>query len=176
MDRLGLPYQAIAPDYEEEHALALRPAELVQELAARKAQSLRPRLSDALVIGADQVAELDGQLLTKPGTAERAVAQLRLLAGRTHRLLTGLAVLDTASGRLERELDVQEMTMRALSNAQLERYVSREQPVDCAGAYRVEGPGIALFESTQGDDYSGIVGLPLTKLVALLVRFGVDPL
>jgi septum formation protein len=175
MDRLGLPYLAVAPSYEEQHDLDLGSTQLVQELAVRKARSVASAFPDALVVGADQIAEIDGERLFKPGTVERAVAQLLRLAGRTHRLITGLAVLDTATGRVERALDVQLMTLRPLTAAQARAYVARDSPLDCAGAYKVEGQGIALFESMRGDDYSGIIGLPLTKLVTLLGRFGIDP-
>jgi septum formation protein len=176
MDRLGLPYLAVAPSYEEEHDLALSPAELVQELAVRKARSVARAFPDALIVGADQLAEIDGERLFKPGTVERAVEQLLRLGGRTHRLVTGLAVLDARSGRIELALDVQLMTLRPLTAAQARAYVAKDSPLDCAGAYRIEGQGIALFESMRGEDYSAIIGLPLTKLVTLLGRFGIDPL
>jgi septum formation protein len=172
--RLGVPFTCAAPPYVEEHDLAVAPEALVVELARRKAKSLAGQYPDALVLAADQVAEVDGELLTKPKTAERAVAQLLRLRGRSHRLLTGVVVLDTGSGRLEHALDVQVLEMRDVSDAQIEGYVAREQPLDCAGAYRIEGPGIALFASMQGTDYTGIIGLPLCRVVLLLARFGVS--
>ena len=169
--RLGVDFQAVAPDYEEEHHLDLPPDQLVVELAVRKAQSLAGRYPEALIIGCDQVAELDGRILLKPGTIERAKAQLKELSGKTHRLLTGLAVFQPATARLETALDVHKMTLRKLTDEEIDTFVESEKPVDCAGAYKVEGPGIALFESMSGDDYTGIIGLPLTKLVGLLKRF-----
>lgn len=172
LDRLGLAYEARAPLYEEEHHLALPPAELVVELARRKAESLAAACPEALIIGADQVAELDGTVLLKPGTVEGAVAQLARLAGRTHRLLTGVAVHDPRAGRTEAALDVHRMTMRPLAEPQLRAYVERDHPVDCAGAYKVEAAGIALFEALEGRDFTAIVGLPLTLVVTLLGRFG----
>jgi septum formation protein len=172
LEQLGLEFEAASPAYEEEHDLPLPPEELVLELAARKAKSLVPSFPGALIIGADQVAEADGRVLLKPGTAERAQAQLANLAGRTHRLFTGLVLLEASTGRLERRLDVHHMTMRALDAAEIAAYVEREQPIDCAGAYKIEGRGIALFAAMTGDDYTGIIGLPLTKLVDLLRRFG----
>ncbi len=171
LGQLGVPFEAAAPAYEEEHDLALPAGELVVELASRKAGSLAGRFPEALIVGSDQVAELDGRILLKPGTVERAAAQLAELAGRTHRLLTGLVVHEPASGRTERLLDVHEMSVRPLTEDQIAAYVAAEQPVDCAGAYKVEGPGIALFSAMRGEDYSGIIGLPLTKLVTLLERF-----
>jgi septum formation protein len=172
LEQLGLDFQAVAPEYEEEHALDLPPDELVLELATRKAQSLGARFPHALIIGADQVAEMDGRILLKPGSVERACAQLAELAGRSHRLITGLVVFQPSADRLERALDVQRMTMRALLPEQIAAYVERERPLDCAGAYKVEGLGIALFSSMSGDDYTGIIGLPLTRLLDLLERFG----
>jgi len=174
LDRLGLPYEARAPLYEEEHDLGLPPDQLVVELARRKAESLARVCPDALVIGADQVAELDGAVLLKPGTVERAVEQLGRLAGRTHRLLTGVAVHDARSGLSEVALDVHRMTLRPLRESQLRAYVARDQPTDCAGAYKVEEAGIALFEAMEGRDFTAIVGLPLTVVVTLLGRFGYD--
>ena len=120
------------------------------------------------------MAELDGGRLFKPGSAERAVSQLMNLAGRTHRLVTGIAVYEPATDRTERAIDVHHMTMRSLTEAQVRAYVAREDPVDCAGAYKVEGLGVALFSAMRGDDHTGIVGLPLTKLAELLARFGAE--
>lgn len=169
--RLGVDFEVAAPRYREEHHLPLPPEDLVVELAARKAQSLAAGYAQALIVGCDQVAELDGRILLKPGTLERARAQLRLLSGRTHRLLTGLALLEPATLRLETALDIHEMTLRELADEEIDAFVESQQPIDCAGAYKVEGPGIALFESMRGEDYTGIIGLPLTKLAALLRRF-----
>jgi len=171
LERLGLPFTVAAPEYEEEHDLVLPPDELVMELARRKARSLTARFPDALIIGSDQVAELDGSILLKPGSEDRARAQLSRLAGRTHRLLTGLVVHDSASDRVEQALDVHRMTIRPLTLDHIAAYVAQEQPLDCAGSYRVEGTGIALFTSMEGEDFTGIIGLPLTKLVTLLQRF-----
>lgn len=171
LERLGLPFEAAAPDYEEEHDLALPPEELVIELARRKALSLAPRFPDALIVGSDQVAELEGEILLKPGTEERARDQLARLAGRTHRLLTGLAVHEPATGRTEQALDVHEMCLRPLTAEQVADYIDRERPLDCAGAYKIEGSGIGLFEALRGEDYTAIIGLPLTKLVGLIGLF-----
>jgi septum formation protein len=171
MDQLGVDYVAAAPVGEEDHGLGLPPEKLVVELAVGKAKSLKQAYPQALIIGSDQVASLDGEILFKPGTGERAKEQLTRLAGKTHQLFTGLAVLDPATSRLETTLDVHHMTIRALTPNQIDAYVELDDPVDCAGAYKVEGRGIALFESMRGEDFSGIIGLPLTKLVTLLKRF-----
>ena len=172
LDRLGVPYEAVAPAYEEEHDLPLSHEELVVELAERKATSLADRFPDALILGSDQIAVIDDEILLKPGTPARAEAQLRRLAGRTHRLLTGVALHEAATGHTEHFLDIHRMTLRVLTDAQIAAYVASERPVDCAGSYKIEGPGIALFDAMEGRDFTGIVGLPLTAVVALLGRFG----
>lgn len=128
------------------------------------------------MLGSDQVASIDGAILGKPGTAERAVEQLMLLQGRTHRLLCGVALLDGRDGGLHTALDVHEVTLRPLREAQVRDYVARDQPLACAGSYKLESLGVTLFERVRGDDYTGVIGLPLTAVVRLLGRVGVDPL
>ena len=180
IERLGLAVEARAPDLDEravERSFGPLPTpELAGRLAVAKARSLAASCPDALLLGADQIAEVDGERLHKPGTEEAARAQLRRLAGRSHRLVTAVAVLRAADGRVETAVDVHELTMRPLSDAAIERYVARDRPLDCAGAYRIESLGIALFERTSGHDFTAIIGLPLTVLVTLLGRFGVDVL
>jgi septum formation protein len=172
LSHLKIPFVAASPEYQEEHDLAVPPPELVLTLAHRKAQSLRGHYTNALILAADQVAEIDGQILNKPHDLERAFKQLQLLRGRTHRLLTGVVVLDTESQRMEQALDIQTLKMRAVSDEQLREYLEREQPFDCAGAYRIEGSGASLFESLSNNDTSAIIGLPLAVVVELLGRFG----
>lgn len=176
LEQLRLPFEAVAPRYEEEHDLALPPADLVVELARRKAQSLAALYPDALILGSDQLAELDGAILGKPGTPERAVAQLLQMAGRTHRLLTGVALVDGATGATEAALTVHTMRMRPLTQQEAEAYVLHDHPVDCAGSYKVESLGVALFEAMEGDDHTAIVGLPLTRVVTLLGNRGMSVL
>jgi septum formation protein len=171
LGRLGVDFQAVAPDYQEEHDIDLPPDQLVVELAVRKAKSLAGRFPKDLIVGCDQVADLDGRILLKPGSIDRAKAQLKELSGRTHRLLTGVAVYQPHTSHLETVLDTHHMTLRDLTDEEISKFVESEKPIDCAGAYKVEGLGIALFESMSGDDYTGIIGLPLTKLVGLLKRF-----
>lgn len=175
--RLTIDVEQAAPPFDEEAAkprLAGRPVEeLVATLARGKALSLREAYPDALLIGSDQAAEIDGEVLGKPGTEEAARAQLRRLSGREHRLLTAVAVLRASDGRIEEALDVHRLRMRQLTDREIEAYVRRDQPLDCAGAYRVEALGIALFERVTGDDFTAVIGLPLTRVVAMLERFGV---
>ena len=152
---------------------SIEPEELVRLLSIRKAESLSEAHPEALIIGSDQVVELDGAILGKPGTAERAVDQLMRLAGREHRLLTGICVHEPASGKSEVAVAVHRMRMRALDRERLARYVAADGPVDCAGSYRIESMGATLFESMEGEDYTAIVGLPLCHLGRLLDLFGV---
>lgn len=180
IERLGLQVETMAPDFDEraaEEALGpLLTSQLAAELALGKARSLAASCPDALIIGADQIAEIDGEHLHKPGTEEAAAAQLRRLAGKTHHLVTAVTVLRAGDLRSETAVDVHALTMRPLSDDAIARYVARDRPLDCAGSYKIESLGIALFERTSGDDFTAIVGMPLTILVTLLARFGVDVL
>jgi septum formation protein len=176
VQRLRVPIECLAPPYDEEadkaaHAHLPIP-ELAMHLAKGKAASLAALHPDALVIGSDQMGELDGARLGKPHTFEAACAQLGRMAGRTHRLHTAVAVHHGASGRVEAALDTHTLAMRALTADEIERYVRADDPVDCAGSYRVESLGVALFERITGDDFTAVIGLPLTKTVTLLGRFG----
>ena len=176
IQRLGLAVESAAPAFDEEAGKKanewLPPEEVVAALARGKARSLEEAYPDALIIGSDQAAEVDGKLLGKPGTEEAARTQLKLLSGREHRLLTAVAVFEPRTGRLEEALDVHRLFVRALSDEAIANYVRRDQPLDCAGSYRAEALGIALFERLSGDDFTAIIGLPLTRVVALLERFG----
>ncbi|NMB74414.1 MAG: septum formation protein Maf [Myxococcales bacterium] len=178
LSRLRIPFESCAPAVDEEvfKARLSTPAELVRALAAEKARSLMARFPKASIIGADQAAEIDGHLLGKPGSVEAACAQLELLSGRTHRLWTAVAVADSERGRLEEALEVVELRMRILSPQEIRRYVTLDQPLDCAGAYRFEGLGAALFEGVSASDPTAIEGLPLLRLCELLRRIGISPL
>jgi septum formation protein len=170
LDAAGVEYEVARPPFDEDHARALSPEEMVVAFARGKAESLaRP---DAVVIGADQIPELDGRVLTKPGDRAGSIAQLTALAGRTHRLLTAVAVHH--AGRTESALVVHRMKMRPLTAEQIGKYVDRDRPYDCAGAYKVEAAGALLFEAMDGPDHTAIVGLPLTALSTLLESFGVS--
>lgn len=171
-DRLGLPFTAIAPACDEE-ALKLpgfAPQALAESLAEAKAASLVPGHPDAVIIGSDQVCALGDEVLHKPGTPERAVAQLARMRGREHRLITAMVV---AHGeRRWRHTDVTVLRMRDLDQAALERYVAADAPLDCAGAYKLECRGVALMERIESADQSAIVGLPLIALTGILRGIG----
>ncbi len=172
LEAAGVAHVAVRPDFDEDHARAMTPERMAVAFARGKAESVAHAYPEALLVGSDQVPELDGRILTKPGSIDAARDQLRALAGRTHRLLTAVAV--HARGRTECGLVEHRMRMRPLSDAQIDAYVARDEPLDCAGSYRVESAGALLFESMDGPDHTAIVGLPLTLLAGLCARFGVD--
>jgi septum formation protein len=167
--RLGVPFSAVAPACDEE-ALKdpkLSATQLASHLAREKARSVLGRVPDAHVLGSDQLVEIEGDVLGKPGTRESAVAQLSRLAGRTHRLITAFALL-RPDGQPTEHIDIHSLHMRSLTQAELERYVDADQPLDCAGSYKIEARGIALFERIEGADFSAITGLPLIALTSAL--------
>lgn len=173
LSRLGLPFEALAPLCDEE-ALKIvgeEPARMALRLAQAKAVSLRQRRPDAYLLGGDQVVELEGKVLGKPGSSEAAVQQLLAMQGRSHRLLTAICLV-CPSGALHSHLDVHTLTMGPLSEAQLRRYVEADKPLDCAGSYKIEARGITLFSHIEGRDFTAITGLPLIALSALLRREG----
>lgn len=178
LQQLGVPFVAADPMLDEEpFKLAGRsPEQLVVALAEAKASAVRARYPGALIIGSDQCAELDGRILGKPGSLQATVEQLAALSGRTHRLLTGMCVLDAARGTSRTHLDVHRMTMRRLDRRQLESYASTDRPFDCAGGYRIEARGVALFEDVEGHDQTAVVGLPLMRLAIMLAEAGLDVL
>ena len=173
--RLGLPFETCSPGVDEDpwKSRGLPPEELVRTLSREKARALASRFPDALILGSDQAAEVDGEILGKPGTEAAAVAQILRLSGREHRLLTAVALLDARDGSMEDALDVHRIRLRSLSEADAQAYVRRDQPLDCAGSYKVESLGIALMERVSGDDFTAVIGLPLTSVVRLLERRGV---
>jgi len=178
LDRLDVPFEVRDPDVDEDAYRHMAPVEMALALAVAKARAVE--VEDALVIGSDQVVDLGGAVLGKPGTAERAIEQLLTLAGRSHRLITAVAVHDTRSGETASDVDVHTLTMRPLERAAIARYVAHDMPLDCAGAYKLEQRGIALFERIEADpstaDDTAIIGLPLMKTLALLRAAGLDVL
>lgn len=175
VERLGLPFTAVAPDVDE-RAVVLPPRALALGLSKMKAEAVAKVEGDAIIIGSDQVACLDGEILHKPGSQINACAQLTRLAGRTHELITGVCVLDARSGKALLHLDVHRITLRALSQAQIANYVRRDQPLDCAGSYKVEGLGIGLMSAIEGEDFTAITGLPLIAVTRMLSEHGLDVL
>lgn len=171
MDRLGLEYVADAAHVDEARIAQEHPQSLAERLARAKAEAVALRHPGAWVIGGDQVIALGDRIYSKPGDAAGACAQLAELAGRTHQLITAVCVV-APGGQRYAEAVVFEMCMRPLDASAIAVYVAEDAPHDCAGAYRIEAGGIRLFESLAGDDYTAIIGLPLTRVWSLLERSG----
>jgi septum formation protein len=175
--QLGLPFQVAAPLFEEKIDQEIAPELLVKHLASHKAKSLADRFADALIIGADQVfVDGRGKVLGKPGSVEGARAQLREMSGRSHTFYTGVTLFDSRSGEAQTSVVTFTVTLKRLNREQIARYIERENPVDCAGSFKIEGLGIALMERMDGTDYTALIGLPLIKLTEMLGRFGVEVL
>ncbi len=173
LERLGKPFATVAPEVDERPFAEETPAALVARLAEAKARAAAAHCPPALVIGSDQVATLDGDVLGKPGDHANAVRQLALAAGRRVEFLTGLCLFNSATGRAQTAVEPFAVVFRPLGEAQLHRYVKQEKPFDCAGSFKVEGLGIALFERLEGADPNALIGLPLIRLVEMLEREGV---
>lgn len=172
LSRLRLPFICASPDIDESRLPDESASDLVRRLARRKAQALAASHPGHLIIGSDQVAVLGEQILGKPHDFDRACAQLQAASGRSVTFLTGLALLNSDSGECQVDVVPFTVTMRALSAASIERYVRAEQPYDCAGSFKAEGLGVSLFQSTQGTDATSLVGLPLIRLVDMLLQEG----
>ena len=172
LGRLRLPFEVCAPDTDETPLPGEAPAALAQRLALAKAREVARRQPDALVIGSDQVADLHGQPLGKPGTHERAVAQLRQMRGQTVVFQTAVAVVCAASGFEASDIAAVRVRFRALSDDEIERYLQAERPYDCAGSAKSEGLGIALLDAIDNDDPTALVGLPLIRTARLLRQAG----
>lgn len=177
--RLDEPFVVAAPTFDErahEHDFTtMAETDYAKMLARGKAHSLRAEHPDAWILAADQLAVLPVQpgvparlLLHKPGERERAIEQLVLLSGKTHRLVTGIVLLESATGRVHEAHDVVELTMRSFPRAEAEVYVDAYAPLDCVGSYRIEDAGIRLFEAVTGADPTSIMGLPLLRVCELL--------
>lgn len=178
LDRLGLPFESMTPSIDETPWKGEDPAELVTRLALDKARAVARERPDRIVIGSDQVATLDGQILGKPGTTENAVEMLTRCSGRSVEFLTGVCVLDGRSSDSEPEMhmDITRVAFRPLNRKEILRYVDRERPLDCAGGFRSEGLGIALFDRIDSQDPTGLVGLPLIWLSKILIQLGFEVL
>jgi septum formation protein len=171
MERLGLAFEVSAADVDESVLGDETPGQTAGRLAELKARTVAADHPQAWVVGADQVIALDGQRFSKPGDAASARAQLSRLSGRTHRLITAVAVVAPGAELFADQIEYA-MQMRSLTDAEIAEYVDRDRPLDCAGSYKIEAGGIGLFRALRGDDYTAIVGLPLTRVRRLLERSG----
>lgn len=176
LERLRLPFEVVSPQVDETPAPGEPPAVLAQRLALAKAQAVAATRPQAVVIGSDQVADLDGRPMGKPGTHERAVEQLRQLSGRRAVFQTAVAVVRADRGYARTMLAPVTVQFRNLADAEIERYLRAEQPYDCAGSAKSETLGIALLARIDSDDPTALVGLPLIRTCTLLREAGLDPL
>lgn len=176
LERLRLPFEVRAPGVDESARPGEAPDALARRLALAKARAVACEHPRAIVIGSDQVAELDGQAIGKPGTHDRAVEQLRRMSGRTVVFQTAVAVVCEATGFAADALAPVTVRFRRLDDATIQEYLRIEQPYDCAGSARSEGLGVALLDAIESDDPSALVGLPLIRTCALLRQAGLDPL
>jgi septum formation protein len=176
LERLGLPFEIVAPEIDESPLERETPADTALRLAEAKARAVAARVRAGLVIGSDQVADCEGEPIGKAATRDAAVRLLQRLSGRTIVFHTGVALVDAASGRAQSERIDVSSAFRRLDPGEIEAYVDRERPFDCAGAVKSEALGIALFERIESNDPTALVGLPLIALCRMLRREGIDPL
>ena len=174
LERLRLPFCCQSPDIDEHIQPNENAEQLVRRLAEEKARALSLQYPQHLIIGSDQIALLDQQILGKPYDFPRARAQLMAASGKSVRFLTGLALLNSKTGICQVDCVPFTVHFRDLSEATIRRYLEAEQPFDCAGSFKAEGLGVSLFRSTEGEDANSLIGLPLIRLVDMLLNEGVN--
>lgn len=173
LSTLQIPFQTAAPDVDETPLPGESAEQTSWRLAQVKAQVVAKRFPDALIIGSDQVALLDGKQIGKPLNHDNAVLQLRSMRGKTVTFYTALSLLNAASGEMQTDVAITRVGFRNLSDDEIERYLKKEQPYHCAGSAKSEGLGIALISRIEGDDPNALIGLPLILLVGMLEKQGV---
>lgn len=172
LEKLNLEFVTCSPEIDESRLPDEIPEQLVARLAEQKARAVASQFSDALIIGSDQVAINDGKILGKPGNHAAAVNQLKRASGKRVSFLTGLCLFNSKSGRVQTEVVPFNVIFRPLTDLQIEHYLQQEQPYNCAGSFKSEGLGIALFERLEGDDPNTLIGLPLIRLIYMLESEG----
>jgi len=175
LQSFGIPFTSETPRVDEEQLKTQGPkdpVELTKFLALKKAESLKAVYDNAVIVGADQIAELGGERLDKPGNAARAFEQLKKMQGKSHRLITSIAVVSPLK-TIERT-DITTLTLRKLTDSEIHAYVAADQPFDCAGSYKIESKGMALMEHVQTQDPSAIQGLPMIALAHALNELGLN--
>ncbi|WP_417514287.1 Maf family protein [Marinobacter sp.] len=177
LSRLGLPFSSASPDIDESPLDGEAPENLAIRLATSKARALASAYPGHWIIGSDQVAALpDGTLLSKPGNYENACEQLSRSSGRSVNFLTGLALLDASTGKLQSSCERFTAHFRDLTAEEINEYLRKEKPYDCAGSFKMEGLGISLFRQLEGQDPNSLIGLPLIALTDMLRAWGRNPL
>ena len=173
LERLRLPFESARPSIDESPRTGERPAELARRLAREKALAVIGNTEDVWTLGSDQVADLDGMAMGKPGTAEAAQTQLMAMSARSIHFHTAIC-LASHDGQLLEACDVTEVRLRALSASEIRRYIELESPLDCAGSFKCEGLGISLFDAIHTQDPTALIGLPLISLSKLLRQAGFE--
>lgn len=176
LEKLAIPFECAAPEVDETSLPGEAPRHLVLRLAQKKAQSLAHRYPSHLIIGSDQICVLDGEITGKPLTEENARQQLLKARGNIVTFYTGLALYNSATGHLQTEVEPFDVHFRHLSEAEIDDYLRKERPLHCAGSFKSEGLGIALFERLEGRDPNTLIGLPLIALCQMLRREEMNPL
>ena len=172
LERLHVEFQSDSPDIDESPLKGESVDDMVVRLAQAKAEAVAGKYPDALIIGSDQSAVLEGEILTKSGNFANAVKQLQQASGKRIVFQTGLCLLNTQTGNIQSACVPSTVVFKPLTQAMIEHYLNKEQPYNCAGSFRSEGLGIALFEKFEGEDPNALVGLPLIKLIAMLGNEG----
>jgi len=172
--KLGIDFITASPEIDESPIENERAEQLVQRLSESKARKIAERYPDALIIGSDQVALLEGEILGKPRQHNNAVKQLTAASGKTLRFLTGLALFNSKTGQMQSLVEPFDVSFKSLNSSQIEFYLQQEQPYQCAGSFKSEGFGISLFSKLSGDDPNSLIGLPLIRLIDLLSNEGID--
>jgi septum formation protein len=176
LSRLGIPFDVAAPEVDETPNAGESPEQIAKRLAMAKAHAVAVKFPHAVVIGSDQVADLDGEPIGKPGTHARAIEQLNKMSGRTVIFQTALAVVCHETGFEQLDIAAVRVTFRELAAAEIEAYLQAEQPYDCAGSAKSEGLGIALLDAIDNDDPTALVGLPLIRTCRMIRAAGVKVL
>ena len=176
LERLGIPFETASPNIDETASPNETPEQLVERLAESKARAVAYDFPDTLIIGSDQVAVLDKKILGKPGNHQDAVQQLSNARGKKVLFLTGLCLFNTTTGNVQTSVDRFSVEFRELTASQIENYLQREKPYDCAGSFKSEGLGLSLFKKMEGDDPNALIGLPLITLINMMLVEGVDVL
>jgi MAF protein len=176
LNRLKLEFTCVSPEIDESPLVSETADQLVKRLSLAKARKAGLLFPDALIIGSDQIVMQASNILGKPGSVENAIQQLTLASGKTITLLTGVCLYNSSNDNFQLDAIHYEVTLRDLSAAQIERYVLKDQPLDCAGSFKWEALGIALFKQMRGDDVTSLEGLPLIRLTSMLEKEGVHVL
>jgi len=170
LDKLGIEFDTASPETDETVLDNETPQQLVERLSIAKAKAIADKTSDALVIGSDQVSVINGEIIGKPHTHENAIKQLQNASGKTVTFYTGLCLYNSATHQYQADVVLFNVVFRQLTDQQIENYLKKEEPYNCAGSFKSEALGIVLFEKLEGDDPNTLMGLPLIRLVKMLEK------